>query len=572
MPAETAIQAFLHAFEQGRPADWLRRILVGVIIIGVASAWILVQFNGFSSPEAMDQAQIGRQIANGRGYTTLYARPLAMHLMLARTGKIPQPLPEVSQAPLGPLINAAAFSVAGTKFNIPQREVVSPADRTIAYTSFLFFAGALMLIYVLARTLFDRKTALIGLGLVIASDLVWRFTFSGLPQAAMLFFFSGALLSLVGAMNTQATRQPVAAFFLTLLSALLLGIVTLGNGLGLWIFAGFWVFASIVIKPRWLTALATPGIYALPLLPWAWHNWRAMRHPLGESFYQLYREAGTAHLAQTADFEPILSWSWSNLARLAGENFLSQAAEFPSYFGYNVVAAAFFLGLLFLTFQRWQAAQFRWAIFAMWSGATLGMFIFGVSGAVSVNQLHFLFLPMMVFYGFTFLMMMWERFEISQPFLRGAFIVLLYLVVSLQLIVTLTNTPARVNWPPYLPPLVQRFSLWLDKREAMAADIPWATAWYAGRQSILLPESIAQFELVHRERLLGMPLVAIYLTPFSGNNRTYADIVNGRYRDWARFVMRDIKQEELKDWFITSAVNLPIDGESIFFADRQRWR
>jgi hypothetical protein len=69
-----------------------------------------------------------------------------------------------------------------------------------------------------------------------------------------------------------------------------------------------------------------------------------------------------------------------------------------------------------------------------------------------------------------------------------------------------------------------------------------------------------------------MPMVAIYLTPFSGNNRTYADIVNGRYRDWARFVMRDIKQEELKDWFITSAVNLPMDGESIFFADRQRWR
>lgn len=572
MPAETAIQAFLHAFEQGRPADWLRRILVGVIVTGVAAAWMLVQFNGFSTPEAMDQAQIGRQLSDGRGYTTLYARPLAMHLLLARTGRIPQPMPDFSQAPLGPLINAASFQVTGTNFKMAQRQVVSPAERIIAYTAFLFLGGALMLLYFLAKLLFDRKTALIGLGLIIASDLVWRFTFSGLPQAPMLFFFAGAMLALVGAMNTQDRKQPVAAVLLTLLSALLLGLVTLGNGLGLWIFAGFWIFATIVIKPRWLTALATPLVYALPLLPWAWHNWRSVRHPLGESFYQLYREAGTDPLALTANFEPVLRWSWSNLARLAGDNFLAQVSEVPSYFGYNVVAAAFFLALFLLTFQRWQAAQFRWAVFAMWAGATVGMVIFGVHGSVSVNQLHFLFLPVMVFYGFAFFMMLWDRFEITQPLLRGAFIVLLYIIVSLHLLVTLTNMPKRVNWPPYLPQLVQRFSLWIDKREALAADIPWATAWYAERQSLLLPESIAQFELIHRERLLGMPLVAIYLTPFSGGGRTYADIVNGRYRDWARFVMRDIRPDELRDWIITTAVNLPMDGESVFYADRQRWR
>ena len=571
MPAETAIQALLHAFEQGRPADWLRRLLVAVIVTGVAAAWLIVQFNGFSTPEAMDQAQIGRQLSSGRGYTTLYARPLAMHLLLARTGRIPQPMPDFSQAPLGPLINAAAFQVTGTNFKMPQREVVSPPERIIAYTAFLFLGGALILLYFLAKLLFDRKTALIGLGLFIASDLVWRFTFSGLPQAAMLFFFVGSMLALVGAMNAQNRKETVLSFFLALLSAFLLGIVTLGNGLGLWIFAGFWIFATFVIKPRWLTALATPAVYTLPLLPWAWHNWHAVRHPLGESFYQLYREAGSDPLALTANFEPVLNWSWSNFAQLVGKNFLTQAAEAPSYFGYNVVAATFFIALLFLTFQRWQTAQFRWAVFAMWAGATVGMVIFGVRGSVSVNQLHFLFLPVMVFYGFAFFMMLWDRFAISQPFLRGAFIVLLYLIVSLQLLVTLTNAPPRVNWPPYLPPFVQRFSLWFDKNEAMASDIPWATAWYAGRQSLLLPESVAQFELIHRERLLGMPLVAIYLTPFSGGNRCYADIVNGRYRDWARFVMRDIREEEIRDWFITSIVKLPIDGECILYADRPRW-
>jgi hypothetical protein len=106
----------------------------------------------------------------------------------------------------------------------------------------------------------------------------------------------------------------------------------------------------------------------------------------------------------------------------------------------------------------------------------------------------------------------------------------------------------------------------------MAADIPWATAWYAGRTSMLLPESIEQFELIAVEGFLGKPLVGIYLTPFSGNERAYGAIVNGRYREWARFVLREIKPEDLRGWMLTSAINLPIDGEAIFFADRPRWR
>ena len=72
--------------------------------------------------------------------------------------------------------------------------------------------------------------------------------------------------------------------------------------------------------------------------------------------------------------------------------------------------------------------------------------------------------------------------------------------------------------------------------------------------------------------MLGAPLVGIYLTPFSSNESAYAGIVNGRYRDWARFVLREVRQEEIQGWMINSAVNLPVDGEAIFFADRVRWQ
>jgi len=236
------------------------------------------------------------------------------------------------------------------------------------------------------------------------------------------------------------------------------------------------------------------------------------------------------------------------------------------------VAASFFLAVFLHVFRRWLPSQFRWAILLMWLGAALGMCVFGVDRIVSVNQLHILFLPVMMFYGLAFLLVLWGRLGFELPLVRGIFIFLLFAGSALPLIGTALSTPPRVNWPPYLPPLVTRFSQWLEPNEALAADIPWATAWYANRLSLLLPENIGQFELIHSEGLLRAPLVGLYLTPFSGNRATYESIINGRYREWARFVLREVKPEDLNNWMLRSAINLPIDGQSIFYADRPRWR
>jgi hypothetical protein len=572
MAIEINLQGFLHGFEQGRAAVWVRRIVVAVIVALLAMMWFVFKFNGFSAPAAMDQAQVGRQLAGGQGFSTLYARPLAMHLGLARTGRLGLPLREVSQAPLGPVLNAIVFRLSGMNFNFEPGEVVSPAERVITAAAFLFFAGSLVLSYLLGRRLFDPSLALLGIGLLIVTDLVWRFTFSGLPQMAMLFFFSGALLALLAALEAGEAQKHLKSFLLVLLASLLLSFVTLGNGIGLWIFAGFWLFAVTMLRPRWLVALTAPVVYALPLLPWAWHNWRAIRNPFGLPFYELYRPPGTDPLALVADLEPILRFKPADFLANTAAQTLEQLSNLFTYFGGSIVAAAFFAAVFLHVFRQWQPAQFRWAVLLMWFGAATGMAVFGVDAAVSVNQLHILFLPVMMFYGLAFLLVLWSRLGFDQPVLRGAFLIFLYLTAAVPLLGTVFSTAPRVNWPPYLPPLVTRFSEWVEPGEALASDIPWATAWYANRLSLLLPENIGQFEIIHSEGLLGAPLVGIYLTPFSGDQPAYARIINGRYREWARFVLREIKQEDLANWMLRSAVNLPIEGQSIFFADRPRWR
>ena len=572
MGLETNLQWFIHAFEQGRAAVWIRRLLVVAILGLLAMMWFAFKFSGFAVPEAMDQAQVGRQLASRQGFTTLYARPLAMHLSLSRTGRLEVPMPETSQAPLGPIVNAVVLRATGINSTFVPGQTISSAERALTIAGFGFFAGSLLLSYFLARRLFDPRLALLGVGLVIITDLMWRFSFSGLPQMAMLFFFTGAMLALAAALDAGHAQRRIKSVLLTLLAAFLLAIVTLGHGIGIWIFAGFWIFAVAVIRPRWLVALAAPVVFAAPLLPWAWHNWRALRNPLGLPFYELYRQPGGDPLALLADLEPVLRLNISHVLTNTGAQAIEQLSRLFTYLGGNIVAVAFFFAVVLHVFRRWQPAQFRWAVLLMWLGAATGMAVFGTGGAVSANQLHILFLPVMIFYGLAFLLVLYSRLGLEQPLLRAGFLAAIYAVTAVPLLGTILSEPQRVNWPPYLPPLITRFSEWVQPGEAIAADIPWATAWYAGRTSLLLPESIGQFEIIHSEGLLRAPLVGIYLTPFSGDQATYEGIVNGRYREWARFVLREIKQEDLSNWMLRSAVNLPIDAQSIFFADRPRWR
>ena len=570
MALETALQWWLHALEQGSLARWVRRIVVTTVLTGLTLFWLLNKFNGFYVPDAMDQAQIARQIASGQGFTTQYARPLALSIFAAR-GPVPDPLPEINQAPLGPFLNAAALFVTGRDPKVSVAGAMSSGDLVIAAVGVLFLLGALLAAFLLGRTLFDARSALLGTGLAMATALVWRFGISGLPQPAMMFFFNAALLCLVFALRASDAKNPKRTLIWSGATAFLLGLVTLGNGIAVWIFAGYLAFAAAVLRPRTVVVPATLACYALPLLPWVWHNVRSSGQLMGFAHFALMRPNGVDELAFAADLEPRIGFQWGSFLANTAEHAMKQFAEIFGLLGYNIVAAAFFLAVIFHVFPKWEAAQLRWAILVMWTAAFAGMSIFGVADAVSVNQLHILFLPVMLFYGLVFLLLLWSRLGFEQPLLRTAFIILLYAAVAAPMLAAAGGRSLRFNWPPYLPMLVEKLGDWIGPDEALASDIPWATAWYANRRSLLLPESAEQFELINSERLLGAPLVAIYLTPASGGEKTYAGIVNGRYRDWARVVIDELGTKTPPSWRLRSKLNLPIDGASLLLADRKRW-
>src|SRR5690242_19980825 len=66
-----------------------------------------VMFPGLTVPEALDFAQLGRNLSEGRGFVTFFVRPLALH------GTNPMLQQDTIHGPLYPFLLALAFAIGG---------------------------------------------------------------------------------------------------------------------------------------------------------------------------------------------------------------------------------------------------------------------------------------------------------------------------------------------------------------------------------------------------------------------------------------------------------------------------
>ena len=207
----------------------------------------------------------------------------------------------------------------------------------------------------------------------------------------------------------------------------------------------------------------------------------------------------------------------------------------------------------------------------MWLMAVGGMCVFGLGGdpgEVQSNDLHVLFIPLMIFYGLAMILVLWTRLEVRVQLLHVAFLVLIFILSALPLVNSLISpAQGRFQWPPYIPPVISLLNSWTNQEEIIASDMPWAVAWYADRKSLWLPSSVTDFFALDDYHQLGGRIVGLHLTPVSGDQPFISGIINGEYKDWAPFITRNFNA--LKDFPLRESTRLP--GDSIFYGDRDRW-
>jgi hypothetical protein len=551
---------------QFETAVMIRRILFFLVLVSFTLLHLLPLFRGLSSPQAMEQAQIGRQLARGEGYTTKMIRPLAYYeAEKANEGAVAfTGFKDTYHAPLNPLILGAVLKLVGADkegaWPMGKNEYVFPLDRVVALVSTLCFLMSIGVTYLLVGRIFDAKIAGVTAVLMLLCDLFWQYSQSGLPQMLMLLLFSCGLYFTYRAV--EAAEEGRMPFGPALAASAFLVLMVLAHWITAWIFLGFLIYAAVAFRPRGVVALSAFALLAIAV---AWPLMRSAGfsgQPFGTGFYVLYN--GLASGTETSimrnhdlESEPL---TLDGLILKILSTTLVQTSELLPFLGGILVAPIFFVALLH-PFKRASIANFRWGIVLMWLFAALGMSIFGINREKGLhpNQIHLLFAPVMAGYGLAFISILWSRLESinTVPFLRNAHLFAIVILSSAPMVLSM---PEKVKiglafrergvpqWPPYLPSVLNDKIPQLlapgqgeaEVQKIVVSDQPWAVAWYADQISLWLPKTKRGFEkLEDRANSLGTPFGGILISP-SSSTFDPAPVVRDQYGEFASLVFNGL--------------------------------
>ena len=569
-PAEF-VQHVVHTLETGSPVIWLRRALIVFLIVALAWFYMAKEFRGLATSQAMDQAQIGREIARGHGWRTNFARPRGIGQLLAHGKDVPQKIwYDTYNAPLPPLVNAIALFPMKSRLIMTPQDVIYPGDRAIAAMSMLLFLLSVVVLFFIARRLFDQRLALMACALVLLCDMFWQYSLSGLPQILLLFLFNCTVYALLRAVEARYGGGHVGVWLA--LAGFGFGLLALSHALTIWIFVAALIFSVFFFQPRGWAALILLAVFAIVYFPWLIRNFLICGHPGGIAIYSLldgirHSEAGWMRRI-TLDFEGA---GPTALRNKIVRNFFGQSGHIFDYLGWSVAAMMFFAGLLY-AFKRRETGMLRWMILAMWCGAVAGMTIFGINEeqGFAANQLHLIFVPLMTCYGLAYLLVQWNRLEIDIRLARIGFITLLFLLCATPMVFKMPGFKppvTMIRWPPYVPPYIAILHEWMKPDEVTASDMPWAVAWYADRRALFVPDTVKLMTDISDYRILGGPVYGLYMTPISGSQNTLGDIAKGEYKEWAPVISRSMN---LTTFPLKWAVLLGLDNECIFLSDHNR--
>src|SRR5689334_21178668 len=194
------LQDTIHKWTAGGASRGLSLAVVLLSMVALALWYDLAAFKNLSAIEGFDSAQLARNIADGRGYTTDFIRPFSMHLLRQHRADhdplIRERHPDLANAPLYPVLLAGALKLMPFSYpNVAGDKSVGAyaPDRWIAGFNQLLFLIAVVLLFRLAARLFDARVGWLAAAVLAGTDLFWRFSASGLPTMLAVVIVLGLI-------------------------------------------------------------------------------------------------------------------------------------------------------------------------------------------------------------------------------------------------------------------------------------------------------------------------------------------------------------------------------------------
>ena len=318
------------------------------------------------------------------------------------------------------------------------------------------------LVFFLARRLFDPAVAWLSAGLLLGTELLWRFSVSGLSTMLLMLIFLGLAWCLV--LLEQEAREPKWGPPGILVLAGLAGAVVGLGGLTRysfgWLIIPVLVFLVLFGGPRRVVlALIVLAAFAAVMAPWIVRNYNVSGKPFGTATYAVLENTLLfPEYRLERSLEPDFGRLYLMAFWLKLNTNLRQIVtnELPKLGG-SWVTAFFLVGLL-VGFRNPAVTRLRYFLL----GCVLVLVLAQALGRTQLSEespeinsenLLVLLAPLVLVYGVSLFYLLLEQMPLPFPELRYVVIGIFSVVACLPMIFVFL--PPRTNpvaYPPYYPP------------------------------------------------------------------------------------------------------------------------
>lgn len=600
------IQDLIHFLEEGTGARLLRWFLALILFGAAAAIYQGTEARNFGSPEAMDAAQLGRNLSEGRGFTTSFIRPLSVHLLQEKArakGSDPRavmeaPHPDLENPPVYPLLLAGvlkALPIAAT-YSLPDNEYFRrpTAEVAISFLNLALLGLAAWLVLSLGSALFEPAVGWLALLLFLGTELLWRFANSGLPTLLLMVLVLAlfrALLALDRANRPESQATSGRLLGLAAIVGALLGVLALTRYSAGWLAVPVLVLlARTGARKRlaiWLTVcLVFLGLQA----PWLVRNTLLSGLPYGTATLAPLTETEAfprdrLERSQNPDFKKMdrldpVRKILNHTGRILEE-------KLPHVGGNWVLG--FFLLCLFFPFQDPSRARLRWLLVGMVVllvvvQASVTSSFSELSPTLNGENLLVLLVPVLFVFSAAMLNLALDQVEWPALILRKLAAGAAVLFFSAPLLLALLPPPKlTLQEPAYRPSAIRQLAEYSPNGTLMMSDIPWAMAWYGPRDCVwvtlrVMDEAEANVANRREDSFTYMegrrPVRAVYISPLWADERFLTRFFNFADKDfaWGRFYLDVLlRQNAPKGFPLKEVLGDPFLRNGHFFLAQDPW-
>jgi hypothetical protein len=567
-PFAVKVQDLVYNVEVGVGLRIIQGALYILMVLSLMMGYTALRFAGMKDAEAMDQAQVARNLMEKHHLVTQNIRPASMWYLIENSRQHAPQMerhPDIVNAPLYPALLSVGFLATRSAFASdmitgvfpPEQWIIVPFGHLCTILSGVF-------VFLIGRRLFDARHGLWAMTAYFFSATVWELSISGLNISLLVLATLGAWHFALAAVDRRQAPEASSGGIGLLVLSLLCAIAAVHTRyIGVVVAPAVALFIGLTLRKQGgvLLAVGFLSLFALALVPWITRNLLVSGGPFGLA---PFLALNGSKVFEGDTFERMLTpvLTYDRVAHtLAGK----WATNFAQLYDSGLrglgegVLTCLFLASFFFRFSKPTINLFRWSF-----GAGLLLFLLlAPFGGETTQRSVAMFWPLALIYGLAFFFVLLHRMQFQLRILNQGLTLLVVLLTAIPLVVQLLHKRVTPPYPPYYVPHIKYVSNIVRPGELLCTDLPWATAWYGHRDSLLLPLSMDEFYAINdnARRISGL-----FFTTLTRDRAYVHDLLTGPYRNWF-----PVNEGRLPPDFPLTQI-IPLNNmDELFLTDRTRW-